>query len=225
MKKKSTIIIIFSLGLIIALFPHVAKYINEYLDKQEVSAFHEIEMPDAEIKELMEKSYQCNQEIYNDTEGFRDPFARDEGDFDKFKQCFDLLDGEMFAAIEIPRLELVIPIYLGATDEILNKGIGQVEGSSLPVGGKSTHTVLAGHRGMALRMMFRDVEQVLPGDKFYIHTFEETLVYEVYEQKVIYPEETEHLEIIEDRDLATLLTCHPYRHNYQRLLIMGERVE
>lgn len=192
---------------------------------KQVSAFHELELPEVDVKDVIDQSYECNHEIFNDTEGFRDPFEREESEFEKFQECFDLFDGEMFAAIEIPTLDLVIPIYLGATNDILRKGIGQVEGSSLPVGGMNTHTVLAGHRGMSTKEMFRELDQLHPGDEFYIHTLEETLIYEVYEQKVIYPEETQHLEIEEGSDLATLLTCHPYRHNYQRLLIMGERVK
>lgn len=223
MKKKSTIIIIFILGLLILLYPHIAQWVNGYLQKGQVEDFQEIDMSDAELDELMEKAKKCNEQIYYDSEGFRDPFGDNEEKLQKFKACLDLYDEEMFAAIEIPKLQLVIPIFLGATDEILSKGIGQVEGSSLPVGGNSTHTVLSGHRGMGTKAMFRNVDELHPGDIFYIHTLEETLTYEVYNQNVIYPDETDSLEIEENRDLATLLTCHPYRHNYQRLLIHAER--
>src|SRR5690625_5736360 len=87
----------------------------------------------------------------------------------------------------------------------------QVEGSALPLGGESTHTVLAGHRGMGTKAMFRNIDQLNDGDLFYIHTMNETLTYEVYRQKVIYPNQTDDLEIVENKDLATLLTCHPYR--------------
>lgn len=225
MKKKSSILMLFCLGLMVMLFPHIAKLYHEYTQKEQVEGFKELEVSTIELDELMESAEQCNKEIFHDAEEFRDPFEGDNEGYEKFKECFDLLDGEMFAAIEIPRLELVIPIFLGATDEILDKGVGQVEGSSLPVGGLGTHTVLAGHRGMATKKMFRDLDQVIPGDKFYIHTLKETLEYEVYEQEVIYPYETESLEIMEGEDLATLVTCHPFRHNYQRLLIHAERIK
>lgn len=223
MKKKSTIIGIFFIGLIIFLYPHIAQWINAKLQKGQVDDFRDMEMSEAELNELMEKAQVCNEKIYYDSEGFRDPFGDNEEKLQQFQECLGLYDEDMFAAIEIPKLKLVIPIFLGSTDEILSKGIGQVEGSSIPIGGESTHTVLAGHRGMGTKAMFRNVDELLPGDVFYIHTLGESLVYEVYDQNIIYPDETESLEIEEDRDLATLLTCHPYRHNYQRLLIHAER--
>ncbi len=225
MRKNSTIIILFILGTLILLYPHAAQWVNGYLQKGQVETFQNDKMSDKELNELIEKANQCNDQIYYDSEGFRDPFADEEEKLQQFKTCLDLYDEEMFAAIEIPKLQLVIPIFLGATDDILNKGIGQVEGSSLPVGGNSTHTVLSGHRGMGTKAMFRNVDELNPGDVFYIHTPAETLTYEVFDQNVIYPDETDSLEIEDDKDLATLLTCHPYRQNYQRLLIYAERKE
>src|SRR5690606_37410216 len=103
-------------------------------------------------------------------------------------------------------------------------GIGQVEGTSLPLGGLNTHLVLAGHRGMGTKEMFRNIDKLDAGDTFYIHTMHATLTYEVYDQSIIYPHETDILEIQEGKDLVTLLTCHPYRHNYQRLLIHAKRL-
>lgn len=241
MKKRSTIVGLFLTGLIILLYPHIAQWINSKLQKGQVDEFRSVEMTEEEFDEIMEKAKACNEEIYYDSEGFRDPFGDNEEKLQQFQECLGLGTGlnkkgaktkdnmdemdNMFAAIEIPKLKLVIPIFLGSSEEILRKGIGQVEGSSLPVGGSSTHTVLAGHRGMGTKAMFRNVDELYPGDVFYIHTFGETLTYEVYDQNIIYPDETDSLEIEENRDLATLLTCHPYRHNYQRLLIHAERKE
>ncbi|MFD2130563.1 class C sortase [Pseudogracilibacillus auburnensis] len=224
MRKRSTIIVIFSLGIIVILYPHIAQWVNSYLQKGQVEDFHNIEMSDDELDQLMAKAQECNEHIFYDSEGFRDPFGDNEEKLQQFQECLGLYE-DMFAAIEIPKLKLVIPIFLGATDEILSKGIGQVEGSSLPIGGSSTYTVLAGHRGMGTKAMFRNVDELYSGDIFYIHTLDGTLTYEVYDQKVIYPDETDSLEIEQDKDLATLLTCHPYRHNYQRLLIHGERTD
>lgn len=225
MKKNSVIISVFVIGFIIFVYPHVAQWINAKLQKGQVDDFRNEEMSEAEINDLMEKAKICNEEIFYDSDGFRDPFGANEEKLQLFQECLGLYDDDMFAAIEIPKLKLVIPIFLGSSEEILSKGIGQVEGSSIPIGGKSTHTVLAGHRGMGTKAMFRNVDELLPGDVFYIHTFNETLTYEVFEQNVIYPDEPESLEIEENRDLATLLTCHPYRSNVQRLLIQAERKE
>ncbi|MDS9472629.1 class C sortase [Sporosarcina pasteurii] len=231
MKKNSTILIVFLLGAAILLYPHVAQFINSQKQKKQVETFlgdfRHLEVSNEKVKVdgIIEEANRCNEELYDASSEFYDPFLDDEGKLKHLQQCLELPEGDMFAAIEIPKLKLVIPLYLGATQEILNKGVGQVEGSSIPVGGQNTHTVLAGHRGMGTKAMFRDIDQLFSGDVFYVHTMKETLTYKVYKQKVIYPYETDSLEIEQGKDLATLLTCHPYRHNYQRLLIQGERIE
>lgn len=227
MKSKKGIILLFILGLSIFIYPFAAQWINGYLQKKQVDEFQDgLEgKTDVEIEKLMETAASCNEEIYYDSDGLRDPFGDEQEKLQKFQKCLGIQEEDIFAAVEIPKLKLVIPIYIGASDEILSKGIGQIEGSSLPIGGKSTHTVLAGHRGMGTKEMFRNIDQLHDNDIFYIHTMNETLTYRVFRQKIIYPHETDSLEIVEDKDLATLFTCHPYRYNHQRLLIQGERVK
>ena len=212
-------------GLSILVYPYVAQWTNGYIQKKHVNQFQQEmeQFSEAELNQLMERAQQCNEEIYYDSKGFRDPFGDNEEKLQAFQSCLDIEDETVFGAIEITKLKLVIPIYLGSSEEVLSKGIGQVEGSSLPIGGESTHTVLAGHRGMGTKEMFRNIDELKEGDVFYIHTMNETLPYQVYNQQVIYPHETNSLEMQEGEDLATLLTCHPYRHNYQRLLVQGKR--
>lgn len=225
MKKKKTIIILFFLGFFILLFPYISKFINGLIFKHQAESFYEMDISNNQINDLMDKSKKCNKEIFINAERFRDPFNNTNSASTNISECLNLYDNNIFAILEVPKLNLIIPIYLGSSKEILRKGVGQVEGSSIPVGGTSTHTVLAGHRGMATKEMFLNLEEVVSGDFFYIHTLKETLKYEVYEQKVIYPNQTEFLEIREGEDLATLITCHPKYQNYQRLLIQGERVK
>lgn len=227
MKTNKTIILLFMIGLSVLIYPHVAQYVNDYKQKKQVHAFQDDfnGKTDEEIDELMHKAHVCNEEVYDESTGFRDPFEETKEKLQEFQECLGIAEDAIFAAIEIPKLGLVIPIYLGASDENLNKGIGQVEGSSIPVGGTSTHTVLAGHRGMGTKAMFRNIDELIVGDIFYIHTMSETLEYRVNSQQVIKPHEIDSLQIEENKDLATLLTCHPYRHNYERLLIQGERAD
>lgn len=228
MKSRKSILILFAIGFAILAYPHVAQKYHTYSQKKEVNKFFAsevTEISEQEIEQISEIAKQCNESVFHHAEAFRDPFADGEQNMEQYEQCFNILDNEMFGAIEIPKLNLKIPIYLGATDHILSKGIGQVEGSSIPIGGDSTHSVLAGHRGMGTKAMFRNVDQLHEGDIYYIHTMNKTLTYQVYKQRVIYPDETESLEIIEGEDLSTLLTCHPYRHNYQRLLIHAKRID
>lgn len=225
MRKNIGIILLFIVGLSILVYPHAAQWLNDYVQKQQVHEFMKnvSEEETENINEMMAKAQECNEEIFYTSEGFRDPFSDRKEKLQSFHKCIGIQDEVMFGAIEIPKLELLIPIYLGASDEILSKGIGQVEGSSIPIGGESTHTVLAGHRGMGTKAMFRHIDELENGDVFYIHAMNETLTYRIASQNIIYPHETDSLEIEEGKDLATLLTCHPYRHNYQRLLIQGER--
>ncbi|SEI94720.1 sortase A [Bhargavaea ginsengi] len=225
MKHKWSLVL-FAIGLLILLYPHIAQFTNSQLQRTQVEEFRTTldDLPDDDVENLLDRARQYNEEISRDLEGLRDPW----GDHQELMTTYHDLgfdDKNMFGAIEIPKLNLWIPIYLGSSEAVLSKGVGQVEGSSLPLGGTSTHTVLAGHRGMSTKAMFRDLDQLYPGDVFYIHTMGETLEYRVTEQEVIYPTDTDSLEIREGKDLATLLTCHPYRHNYQRLLIHGERAE
>lgn len=226
MKRKKLIIILFLSGLVILVFPHIAEKINAVIQVKQVEAFQKnvTEKSTNEIEKELERASICNDEVYYNEEGFHDPFEESNEKLDVFRECLGIEDEEVFSAIEIPKLNLMIPIYLGSSEAILNKGVGQVEGSSLPLGGDSTHTVLAAHRGMGTKAMFRNVDELHPGDTFLIHNSTGTIEYEVTKQRVIYPHETESLEIEEDKDLATLLTCHPYRHNYQRLLIHAERI-
>lgn len=236
MKRYKLPLILLLIGIVIIASPRILQIVNNYIQKNEVSQFYsEIEdFSEEEIDLFMEKVEICNEEIFYDDHGFRDPWGNNQEKLMSFNTClaeekeisFDFdFDNDMFGALEIPKLKLVIPIYLGSSQEVLSKGVGQVEGSSLPLGGESTHTVLSAHRGMWTKAMFRNIDELYDGDQFFIHTLKGSLAYEVYRQKVIYPDQTGFLEIEENRDLATLLTCHPYGFNYQRLLIQAERIE
>lgn len=128
-------------------------------------------------------------------------------------------------SIEIPKLNLILAIYHGLSTEVLEKGVGHVEGTSLPIGGASTHAVLAGHRGLPSAKIFTDLDQMKNGDIFLIHVLGKTLAYKVDQIKTVLPEESSELDIIEGEDHVTLVTCTPYGVNTHRLLIRGIRTE
>ena len=232
MSKRNGIFIgsIFILGLIIFIYPHVAQQVNNHIQKSEAIAFHsEAKTLPPEVKhEKIQAARECNEAIFTNEDGLSDPFTEGYNPLD-YQECMKAMQDEVtidmgtIASIEIPKLGLHIPIHLGADEAALSQGVGQVEGSSLPVGGPSTHTVLAGHRGMGTKEMFRHLDELQPGDVFYIHTLDEKIEYEVYDTNVILPYETGSLTIQNDKDLATLLTCHPYRSNTHRLVVHGER--
>ena len=133
-------------------------------------------------------------------------------------------DGLM-GSIEIPKLNLILAIYHGLSTEVLEKGVGHVEGTSLPIGGASTHAVLAGHRGLPSAKIFTDLDQMKNGDIFLIHVLGKTLAYKVDQIKTVLPEESSELDIVEGEDHVTLVTCTPYGVNTHRLLIRGIRTE
>lgn len=221
------ILLLFVTGLAIVLAPHLAEQYNNYKQVHEVEEFQKeiAQKDDEEIDVELQQVKSCYKKFFYNEEGIHDPFEERNEKLNSFLDCLAIDQDEIFGSIEIPKLKLDIPIYLGSTDEILSNGIGHVEGSSLPLGGNSTHTILSGHRGMAAKEMFRNIDLLHEGDLFNINGKTGTLKYRVTQQRVIYPDETKYLNIEENKDMVTLLTCHPYRHNYQRLLIHAERVE
>lgn len=226
MRGKAWLIVLFLTGFIILIYPHVAQYVNSEIQKDEAEQFKRQKhtLSSDYIAEMLLTAQECNESIYTNEGSFQDPFT-EEYEQVRYDRCKEIInEGDYFAAIEIPKLHLDIPIYLGASENELSQGIGQVDGSSLPIGGASTHTVLAGHRGMGVKAMFRNLDRLKESDLFYIHTLEGKLTYRVIDVEVILPHETDNLRIREGEDLASLITCHPYRSNSHRLVVHGERV-
>ena len=138
-----------------------------------------------------------------------------------------LLDPEgigIMAYVEIPKLTVELPIYHSDDAEILEKGIGHIEGTALPVGGVGCHCVLTGHSGVAGKRLFSDLDKLTEGDVFYIHVLNNTLAYEVTDINTVLPYETQYLEPVEGEDLCTLVTCTPFGVNTHRLLVKGSRI-
>lgn len=135
------------------------------------------------------------------------------------------VDGsEVMARLRIPTIDVDLPIYHGTSDETLLQGAGHLAGTSLPVGGLNTHSVITAHRGLASAAMFTNLDKVKDGDRFTIEVFDEVLTYEVRETKVVSPEDTESLGVQDGRDLVTLVTCTPLGVNTHRILVTAERV-
>ena len=141
-----------------------------------------------------------------------------------YENCLNLTGDGMMGIVEIPMIAIKLPIYHGTSDEVLQKAAGHLEGSSLPIGGESTHAVISAHRGLPSASLFTDLDQMEIGDHFLIHVLDETLCYEVDDISVVEPEDTAKLAVVDGEDLVTLLTCTPYGVNTQRLLVQGHRV-
>ncbi|MBE6481550.1 MAG: class C sortase [Actinomyces ruminicola] len=141
-----------------------------------------------------------------------------------YNTILDANGAGLMARLRIPAINLDLPVYHGTSEETLLTGLGHLEGTSLPVGGAGTRSVITGHRGLADARMFTDLNRVDAGDKFVIEVFGEVLTYQVIDTKVVEPDETEALRAEEGRDLVTLVTCTPLGINTHRILVTGERI-
>ena len=143
---------------------------------------------------------------------------------ENYDNQLDIAGNGIMGYVEIPKIQVNLPIYHGTDAEVLDRGVGHLLGSSLPVGGENTHTILSGHSGMASQKMFTDLEQLTQGDVFYLNVLNETLAYQVTEINTVLPYETDLLGIVPGEDLCTLVTCTPYGINTHRLLVRGSRI-
>lgn len=216
------VVLIFVLGLGIMLYPTIANYVNARSQTVAIDHYEEAARANAAYYEgLLEQAQAFNREIFEN--GGLVNLT------DEQKAAYETLlnlngDGVM-GYIEIPRLELKLSIGHGTEEDVLQRMVGHIEGSSLPVGGESTHAVLSAHRGLPTAKLFSDLDLMQVGDRFTIHTLNQTLTYQVDQITVILPEEIEALAIEPGGDYVTLMTCTPYAVNTHRLLVRGVRVE
>ena len=237
MKKKSKkkgskfvnifIVLIFIVGAGIFTYPTISDLWNQYRNARLVSQYN------SSVENLSQEQYD---ELWKQAQEYNDQHpvntiidAFNEEDEYVLSHPYDMVldpngDGLM-GSIEIPKLQLTLAIYHGLSTDVLEKGVGHVEGTSLPIGGEGTHAVLAGHRGLPSAKIFTDLDQMEMGDIFLIHVLDKTLAYKVDQIKTVLPEETSELDTIPGEDHVTLVTCTPYGVNTHRLLIRGIRTE
>ena len=213
------------------LYPFVANQWNNYRQKQLISSYeqtvsekdaaHEIDY-DAELQKA---------EAYNEAllpsilpDSFAVAAASDKED-QSYMDALNIAGDEMMGIVEIPKINIKLPIYHTTEEDVLKQAAGHLEGSSLPIGGKSTHAVISAHRGLPSASLFTDLDQLEAGDTFQITVLDRVLVYEVTQTEVVLPEELNDLTVESGKDQVTLVTCTPYGVNSHRLLIHGERVQ
>ncbi len=232
MKKKAgnlVICIIFLAGLSLLLYPFVANQWNNYRQKQLISGYEQAVSEKEAAEGIDYDAERKKAEDYNEALlpcVLPDSFALAEssGVDPVYMNTLNIAGDEMMGSVEIPKINIKIPIYHTTEEEVLNKGAGHLEGSSLPVGGANTHAVISAHRGLPSASLFTDLDQLKEGDHFLIHVLNETLCYEVDKISVVKPEDTSALAVEDGQDLVTLLTCTPYGVNTERLLVRGHRV-
>jgi sortase A len=218
--KKLITIAIFICGLAILLYPIIAIVITHFNQTVAITNYEKTisEMTSEEINDAYNKAEEFNENLYENN-------TFDVSLTEEAVSTINIVDNEALAYIIIPKINLKLPIYEGASEEVLSLGIGHLANTSLPIGGNSTHSVLVGHTGLSNAIMFDNLDKLEIGDKFYIKVLDQTLEYEVSNVNVVLPEETESLIIQENKDLITLVTCTPKHINSHRLLVTGSRVE
>lgn len=216
------VVLIFVLGLGIMLYPTIADYVNARSQTVAIDHYEEAARANAAYYEgLLEQAQAFNREIFENG-GL---VNLTDGQKAAYETLLNLNGDGVMGYIEIPRLELKLSIGHGTEEDVLQRMVGHIEGSSLPVGGESTHAVLSAHRGLPTAKLFSDLDLMQVGDRFTIHTLNQTLTYQVDQITVILPEEIEALAIEPGGDYVTLMTCTPYAVNTHRLLVRGVHVE
>lgn len=219
--------IVFLLALGLTLYPIISNYVNQKYASEIFTAYQEViaQTDNSVLVQEREKAVAYNQTLVPGAEsdnGYTQEALQSASE--EYDSILNLSGDGIMGYIEIPKINVHLPIYHGTGDSSLSKGVGHLLGSSLPVGGESTHAILSGHSGMASQTMFTDLEQLGIGDVFYLHVLDEILAYQVSEINTVLPGDTSLLGIWEGEDCCTLVTCTPYGINTHRLLVTASRI-
>ena len=231
MKRKLAIfgiILIFIAGIGTMSYPLVSSVINNIDSRNHVEEYTKTtkQMSSEETLEMFKQAEEYNHSLTNNVI-ITDPF--DEKAYKKiganYENALNVDGNGLIGYIDIPKINVYLPIYHGTAEAILAKGAGHLQNTSLPIGGESTHSVISAHTAYPGETFFDYLTDMEEGDEFYIHVLDRVLKYEVDSIKVVLPEETDDLRVVKGKDYVTLLTCTPYSVNTHRLLVRGKRVE
>lgn len=227
MKKQSSsiiLVIVFFIGLSLLLYPSVSDYWNSFHQSRAIATYAEevAEMDDGQYELMLSKARIYNSELFQHKNG---SWVLTEEEKEEYNSNLDINGSGIMGYIEIPSIRCSLPIYHGTDEAVLQIGVGHIEGSSLPIGGESTHAVLSSHRGLPSAKLFTNLDKLVEGDIFQIRVLDEVLTYEVDQILIVLPDEMDALKIEEGKDYCTLVTCTPYGVNSHRLLVRGHRIE
>lgn len=221
-KVKVILIVTFIIGLFILLYPSVSQYINSFNQSTAITDYDKMFLnnKDVDYTEDFNKAYAYNAELAK----LRYPLAQYEK-LSGYDELINVNNTGMMGYISINKIKVEIPIYHTTDKDVLNVAVGHLEGSSLPVGGKGSHSVLSAHRGLPSAKLFTDLNKIEIGDVFEITVLDKKLTYQVDQIRVVEPNDVTELRINENEDYVTLMTCTPYGINSHRLLVRGTRIE
>ena len=224
-KHLSTIVLLFILfiGLSLLLYPTASDYWNSFHQTRAIATYAEnvANLDNNQYDQLWEDA-----RAYNQALPFRsDPYYLSEEQRAEYESLLDVSGLGVMGYIEIPEIDVSLPIYHGTEESVLQVAVGHLDWTSLPVGGESTHCVLSGHRGLPSAKLFTNLDKLREGDTFLLRVLDEVLTYEVDQILIVEPQETAALRVVEGKDYCTLVTCTPYGINTHRLLVRGHRVD
>ena len=218
------LVLVFFIGLCLLLYPSVSDYRNSLRQSKAMAAY--VERVD-QIENPRDTGLLQDAQRYNASlaELGKANWQQSEEELAAYHRLLDVSGTGVMCSIEIPKIQVNLPVYHGTDEAVLQIAVGHIPGSSLPVGGEGTHCVLSGHRGLPSARLFTDLDQMEVGDTFLIHVLDEVLTYQVDRILTVEPDDLSSLEIIPGEDLVTLVTCTPYGINTHRLLVRGHRIE
>lgn len=228
-KKKngltSTILLvaIFLVGLCVLLYPTISNYWNEKRQSQAIMSYNALieEMKPEDFQKYFDQAEDYNNKLRK----IADPFLGYSRLSSLYYSCLDISGNGMMGYITIEKIKVQIPIYHGTSEKTLNSAVGHLEGSSLPIGGESTHSVLSAHRGLPSAKLFTNLDKMEIGDTFTITILDRTITYQVDQILIVLPGKNEELYVENGKDYCTLVTCTPYGINTHRMLVRGTRIE
>lgn len=230
MVKKILVTLFIGASLVMMFYPWISNFVNQHQADITVDNYKKKEksLSEEQKEEMWKKAQMYNADLAQNQVELTDPFVESKSAIKSgliYNNLLNIDKSGMMCYLEIPCINVNLPVFHGTAASTLERGIGHLEGSSLPVGGKSTHAVLTGHTGLNNAKLFTDLTEVKEGDLFFLHTLGKDLAYRVIEIEVVLPEETQDLLIRKGKDLVTLITCTPYGVNSHRLFVTGIRTK
>lgn len=225
MRRHKTVIFLtlgFLVGICVLLYPAFSDFWNSKTQSRAITDYESVldNHDENEYSAIFERAHAYNKALYETNYPLMD-YKNVPGYYDTLR----ITDNDMIGYLKIDRIGVELPIYHGTSDDVLNRGVGHLEGSSLPIGGENTHSIMSAHRGLPSSKLFTDLDRMEIGDTFQIIILDQVLTYQVDFIKVIEPTDVSDLQIIEGGDYCTLFTCTPYGINTHRLLVRGVRIE
>ena len=229
MKEKSgrfvnvILILVLLLGIVLIAYPSFSDWWNSFHQTRVIAGYAEkvANMDHEAFDRMMAEAEAYNERLVEKSSRF----VLSEEEVEEYNSILDVTGTGIMGYIDIPKIDISLPIYHGVDQAVLQVAIGHIVGTSLPIGGIATHAVVSGHRGLPAARLFTDLDKLEKGDKFIIQVLDRTLTYEVDQIRIVLPDELQDLQIDPEKDYMTLVTCTPYGINTHRLLVRGHRVE